>query len=57
MTKLIETKEGVVGTWLEVLIYSFLVRNTDGNLDFCLALEGVSVGEGCGMDTLVGLSP
>ena len=40
-----------------MLIYSFLVRNTDGNLDFCLALEGVSVGEGCGMDTLVGLSP
>lgn len=27
------------------------------NLDFWLALEGVSVGEGCGMDTLVGLSP
>ena len=24
-----QTKEGVVGTWLEVLLYSFLVRNTD----------------------------
>ena len=52
-----QTKEGVVGTWLVAFWSEIQIYKIQKYLDFWLALEGVSVGEGCGVDTLVGLSP
>ena len=52
-----QTKEGVVGNWLVAFWSEIQIYKIQKYLDFWLALEGVSVGKGCGVDTLVGLSP